>query len=66
MLKSTLNAKGLDLLNVTNRLQSWKTILDYENYIAKLTSSSDKRSLDNISANNRSTVKRISIDNKFI
>ncbi|PKY40352.1 hypothetical protein RhiirA4_538752 [Rhizophagus irregularis] len=65
VLKSTLDAEGLGLLNVASRLQSRKITLDYEDQIAKLIPSSDKRSLDNISANDKSTAKRVSIDNKF-
>jgi hypothetical protein len=65
VLKNTLDAEGLDLLNAASRLQSRMTILNYEDQIANLTPSSDKRSFDNTSANNKSTAKRVSIDNKF-
>ncbi|UZO09320.1 uncharacterized protein OCT59_029552 [Rhizophagus irregularis] len=59
VLKSTLDAEGLGLLNVASRLQSRKITLDYEDQIAKLIPSSDKRSLDHTSANDKSTAKRV-------
>ncbi|CAI2189422.1 9778_t:CDS:2 [Funneliformis geosporum] len=64
VLKSTLDAEGLGLLNVASRLQSRKVTLDYEDQIAKLIPSSDKRSLDNTSADDKSTAKRVKIFNK--
>ncbi|GES88705.1 hypothetical protein GLOIN_2v1770077 [Rhizophagus clarus] len=44
---------------MASRLQSQKTILNYEDQIAKLIPSSDKHSFDNTSANNKFTAKRL-------